>query len=113
MTTNTSSRDAAYENAAGIVFDAEGHAPATLALCCGYCKRGEITAIIEMAGHGYLSYEVWTGTECDTCMAEWEKDGTPRKGPNRAYFDYEQMVAFYAAQEAAAAATEQAAEVQS
>jgi hypothetical protein len=89
---------AAYDNAAGIEFDADGHAPATLALVCGYCKRGEITPLMEHIP-GYYAAEEWAGMECDTCLAQWNKDGTPRKGPHRALFDYEQMVAFYNAQQ--------------
>lgn len=88
---------AAYENAAGIEFDADGHAPATLALVCGYDGRGEITPLMEHIP-GYYSAEEWVGMECDTCGAEWNKDGTPRKGPNRAFIDYERLVDFYAHQ---------------
>lgn len=68
--------------------DADGHAPATLTLTCPYCGRGEIEPDLEYSG-GYSEHRDWTGTTCHHCMAEWNIDGTPRKGPHHATITYE------------------------
>lgn len=81
----------AYENPNSIAFDDEGHAPANAGLSCTYCD-GVIGPVTEWE----LQERVVTGIECESCLAEWSPDGTPRKGPHRAFFAYEALVAHYA-----------------
>lgn len=67
--------------------DSEGRQPAALALTCPYCVAagliGEIAPVLEYTA-SYSEHRDWTGTECETCNAEWNTDGTPRRGPHEA-----------------------------
>ncbi len=73
--------------------DDHGHFPGTRPLACAYCG-GELYVETEYEGPAYLQERVVTGITCETCSAEWEKNGTPRRGPHSAtvYVDQITMI---------------------
>lgn len=50
---------------------------ASLRLACPYCG-GDLSPVLE-----YANYDsTFTGTECDYCLATWDKDGDALLGPS-------------------------------
>lgn len=56
--------------------DGVARAAVSLSLGCPYCG-GELSPVL-----AYANYDsTFVGTECDQCLAEWDKEGTATKGP--------------------------------
>lgn len=74
--------------------DADGYLPATIALACPYAGcGGELVPQLEYTGYAHSEHRDFEGTECYRCLAEWNKDGSPRRGPHAATIAYERRVA--------------------
>lgn len=57
--------------------DGVARAAVSLSLGCPYCG-GELSPVL-----AYANYDsTFVGTECDQCLAEWDKEGESSKGPS-------------------------------